>query len=506
MPRRGRRLGTTLLTGLLVVWIPRAGWPQAADAPIPLGSWDDDWDFPEGRLRIAGRRFSLGLGASVSVFEDATARGQYGSHVVDPEITLYRPTRKGLTPDLGFVWVGLGRGDSAARYIAPTLGVRYAFVDGLERRRPLVPYASARLGPYFTRSSVEGSDTVLGVNASLGVEVSRRLSLEVRYDRVPCGKGPDLSTWSLTLIVPAPPWDSTAARAKMRAVIPPPGRLVEVEGHRLHLVCVGQGSPTVVLEAGMSDAFAVWARVQPALSETTRVCSYDRAGIGYSDPGPLPRTTLTIVRELHTLLGAAGESAPYVLVGHSFGGLNVRAFAAEHPAEVAGLVLVDASHEDQSQRFPAEVRQQADAALRQAQELAAKAARGEATPPIVSYMPRSVARRPAWYATLAEELEAWDASTAELRARERSLRIPLVVVSAGHPASIGRSRETRRETRRLWGEMQEELSRLSPAGTRIVAHRSGHYVQRQQPDVVIDAVRQVLQAARTASDAKGASR
>jgi pimeloyl-ACP methyl ester carboxylesterase len=505
MPRRGRRLGNTLLAGLLLVCVPPPGWPQAADAPIPLGSWDDDWDFPEGRLRMAGQRFSLGVGASISVFEDATARGQYGSHVVDPEITLYRPTGKGLSPDLGFVWVGLGRGDDAARYIAPTLGVRYAFVDGLERR-PLVPFASARIGPYFTRSSAEGSDTVLGANASLGVEVSRRLGLEVRYDRVPRGKGPDLSTWSVTLTVQAPPWDSSAARAKMRAVIPPPGRLVEVEGHRLHLVCVGQGSPTVVLEAGMSDAFAVWARVQPALSETTRVCSYDRAGIGYSDPGPPPRTSLRIVRELHALLGAAGESAPYVLVGHSFGGLNVRAFATEHPAEVAGLVLVDASHEDQSLRFPAEVRQQTEAALRQVQQLAAKAARGETTPPIVSYMPRSVARRPAWYATLVEELQAWDASTAELRARERSLRVPLVVVSAGRPASIGRSRETRRETRRLWDEMQEDLSRLSPVGTRIIARRSGHYIQRQEPRVVIDAVRQVVEAARRAGEAKGASR
>jgi pimeloyl-ACP methyl ester carboxylesterase len=493
-----------LLTGLLAC-VPRVGWPQAEDAPIPLESWDDDWDFPEGRLRIAGQRFALGLGASMSVFEDATARSQYGSRVVDPEITLYRPTRKGLTPELRFVWVGLGRGDSAARYIAPTLGVRYAFVDGLERRRRLVPHASVRLGPYFTRSSMEGSGTVLGANASVGVEVSRRLGLEVRYDRVPRDPGPNLSTWSVTLTVRAPPWDSAEARTKARPVVPPPGRLVDVEGHRLHLVCLGRGSPTVVLEAGVSDAFAVWARVQPALAETTRVCSYDRAGIGYSDPGPLPRTSLTIARELHALLAAAGESAPYVLVGHSFGGVTVRAFASEHPGEVAGLVLVDASHEDQEQRFPAEVRQETDAALRQVKELAARAARGESTPPIVSYMPGPVARRPAWYATLVEEAQAWPASASELRARDRSLRVPLVVVSAGRPA-IGRSRETRRETRRLWDEMQEDLSRLSPTGTRIIAHRSGHYVQRQEPRVVIDAVRLVLDAARRQIDGKGTAR
>jgi pimeloyl-ACP methyl ester carboxylesterase len=292
----------------------------------------------------------------------------------------------------------------------------------------------------------------------------------------------------------------------MRAVVPPPGRLVDVEGRRLHLVCLGQGSPTVVLEAGISDAFAVWARVQPALAKTTRVCSYDRAGIGYSDPGPLPRTSLTIARELHALLVAAGERAPYVLVGHSFGGVNVRTFAAKHPSEVAGLVLVDASHEDQVQRFPAEVRQQTDAALRQVNELAARAARGEPTPPIVSYMPRLVARRPAWYATLVEEARACEASAAELRARDRSLRVPLVVVSAGRPAPIGRSRETRRQARRLWDEMQEELSRLSPLGTRVIAHRSGHYVQRQEPRVVIDAVRQVVAAARTQLEGIGASR
>jgi pimeloyl-ACP methyl ester carboxylesterase len=479
------------------VFVSRAAWPQAEDAPIPLESWDDDWDHPEGRLRIRGQRFSLFLGASSAVFQDASARAQFGSHVLDPEISLYRPTRKGFTPDFGFVWVGLGRGDRAARYIAPTLGARYGFVNGLERRRALVPFASARLGPYFTRTSEEGSDTVLGANVSLGVEASRRLGLEVRYDRVPRGRGPDLSTWSFTLTVRVPSWDSPEGRAKMRPVVPPPGRLVEVEGHRLHLLCVGRGRPTVVLEAGISDAFAVWARVQPSLAETTRVCSYDRAGIGYSDPGPPPRTSLTIARELHALLDAAGEPAPYVLVGHSFGGLNVRAFAAEHPSEVAGLVLVDASHEEQVQRFPAEVREQTDLALRQVKELAAKAARGEPTPPIVSYVPRAVATRPTWYATLAEELQAWEGSAAELRSRDRSLGVPLVVVSAGRPAPLGRSRETRREARRLWNEMQEELARLSPSGIRMIANRSGHYVQRQEPAVVIDAVRRVLEAART---------
>ena len=130
---------------------------------------------------------------------------------------------------------------------------------------------------------------------------------------------------------------------------PPPGRVIDVGGWRLHLDCAGEpraGQPTVILEAGIGDFSVEWSLVQPKVSRFARVCSYDRAGNGWSDIGPHPRTFRQIVYELHTLLAAAGENPPYVLVGHSYGGWLVRMFQATYPNQVAGMVLVDAGAED----------------------------------------------------------------------------------------------------------------------------------------------------------------
>jgi pimeloyl-ACP methyl ester carboxylesterase len=126
---------------------------------------------------------------------------------------------------------------------------------------------------------------------------------------------------------------------------PPPGRLVDVGGERLHIQCVGTGSPTVVLDAGLGGSSLDWNLVQSELGNTTRVCAYDRAGMGWSDPSPYPRTPRQIADELHTLLTNAGIAEPYVLVGHSLAGKNVRLFALTHPDQVAGMVLVDARSE-----------------------------------------------------------------------------------------------------------------------------------------------------------------
>src|SRR5690242_6994791 len=126
---------------------------------------------------------------------------------------------------------------------------------------------------------------------------------------------------------------------------PAPGQLVDVGGYRLHIQCVGTGSPTVVLDAGLGGSSLDWNLVQPQLGSSTRVCAYDRAGMGWSDPGPQPRTPRQIADELHTLLTNAGIAGPYVLVGHSLAGKNLRLFAQQHPDQVAGMVLVDARSE-----------------------------------------------------------------------------------------------------------------------------------------------------------------
>lgn len=136
------------------------------------------------------------------------------------------------------------------------------------------------------------------------------------------------------------------------AETPPPGRLVDVGGHKLHIWCTGAGEPSVILESGLGSSSVGWGFVQPDVARFTRVCSYDRGGIGYSDPGPPPRTARRLALELAELLDRSGIAGPVVLVGASIGGFSVRVFAAEHGARTVGLVLVDASHEDQVHEVP----------------------------------------------------------------------------------------------------------------------------------------------------------
>src|SRR5215204_4461492 len=146
----------------------------------------------------------------------------------------------------------------------------------------------------------------------------------------------------LGFVVAGAIYQSIATERAERAY-PPPGEMVDVGGYRLHINCVGQGSPTVLLDAGSGGFSAQWVRVQREVSETTRVCAYDRAGMGWSEMGPDPRDAQQITSELHTLLGKAGIEGPYVLVGHSYGGMYMQTYAARYPDEVAGVALVDSS-------------------------------------------------------------------------------------------------------------------------------------------------------------------
>jgi pimeloyl-ACP methyl ester carboxylesterase len=136
---------------------------------------------------------------------------------------------------------------------------------------------------------------------------------------------------------------------------PPPGQLVDVGSYRLHINCVGTGTPTVVLESGMFASSSMWAWVQPELAQQTRVCAYDRAGMGWSDAGPTPRDAHQIGTELRALLANAGEAGPYVLVAHSLGGVSARVYAAHYASDIAGVVLVEATHPEVLTRLPAEL-------------------------------------------------------------------------------------------------------------------------------------------------------
>ena len=145
------------------------------------------------------------------------------------------------------------------------------------------------------------------------------------------------------------------ATGRAERAFPPPGELVEVGDHKVHIHCVGQDSPdspTVVLEAALGNMSANGVRVQQEVSDTTRVCAYDRSGMGWSGRGPEPRDAEQVTGELHALLEGAGIEGPYVLVGHSYGGLYARMYAARYPDEVAGVVLADSSHPEQFSRLP----------------------------------------------------------------------------------------------------------------------------------------------------------
>src|SRR5918994_998128 len=148
----------------------------------------------------------------------------------------------------------------------------------------------------------------------------------------------------LALAVAGAIYQAIATELAERAY-PPPGEMVDVRGYSLHINCVGQGSPTVVLDSGLGEMSAQWVRVQREVSDTTRVCAYDRAGMGWSETGPEPRDAKQISSELHTLLSKAGIEGPYVLVGHSFGGMYMQTYAARYPDEVAGVALVDSPTE-----------------------------------------------------------------------------------------------------------------------------------------------------------------
>lgn len=131
---------------------------------------------------------------------------------------------------------------------------------------------------------------------------------------------------------------------------PPPGKMFAINGHELHINCTGSGSPTVLLEAGLGGGSLDWSLVQPEVAKFGRVCSYYRAGFAWSSPGVGRRDAVAITDELHQLLRAAEAASPYVLVGHSIGGIYVQLFAAQHADEVAEVVLVDSSHQDQLER------------------------------------------------------------------------------------------------------------------------------------------------------------
>jgi pimeloyl-ACP methyl ester carboxylesterase len=234
---------------------------------------------------------------------------------------------------------------------------------------------------------------------------------------------------------------------------------VDVGGHILNLLIGGQGSPAVILEGGFGGGISSWSSVQAKIAEFAQVVSYDRAGLGQSEPGPKPRSAKQIALELHTALQTSGINPPYVLVGHSLGGPFIRVFAGMYPRDVAGMVLIDPSQET----FDDWAKTHLPPESKEEKAQLAKASRG-----------------------IRDEAAALNTTYDQARAANLPPRIPITLLTAMQDNSMPA------EARKVWAEKQKEWIEKISGGKRIVAKESGHFIQVQEPKLVVDAIREVV--------------
>jgi pimeloyl-ACP methyl ester carboxylesterase len=292
-------------------------------------------------------------------------------------------------------------------------------------------------------------------------------------------------------------YEPIAEAADVKAY-PPPGQLVDVGGYRLHINCTGTGSPTVVIEAGLGDWSTSWAGyVQPKVAKTTRVCTYDRAGMGWSEAGPLPRDAAQSAEELHTLLQKANIPGPYVMVGHSLGGLVVRVFVHDYASEIAGVVLVESMNPKKFTQSP-ELQTQSESRSQPFSFQAALARFGvirllvkvpgiapSLPPNEEAYYPLYI--RPQSFQATDNESQGMPAAGAQASAVENFGDLPLIVLTA------------KLNNNSAWQEWQTELLQLSSNTQHLFAENSGHNIQVEQPDAAVEAIVKMVELVRQAA-------
>lgn len=253
---------------------------------------------------------------------------------------------------------------------------------------------------------------------------------------------------------------------------------IDVGGYSLYLYCTGSGSPTVILEAGLGCDSRIWDAVALELEEFARVCVYDRAGLGKSDPAPTPRTTRDMAEDLHTLLTNANLQGHYILVGWSIGGFITRLYADQYPQEVAGMVLVDSSHPDQDARISEVLPPPSENDSQEMKDF------------------REIIQTDTDPSTWPEGLD-FPASCAQVRETSTLGDIPLVVISAGlneYPPDF--SKELVSQLVIIKTDLQKELVTLSTNSSQVIAKRSYHCIMCTQPEVIVDAIQEVFDQVR----------
>ena len=301
------------------------------------------------------------------------------------------------------------------------------------------------------------------------------------------------------------------ARARLRKRYPPLGQLVDIGGYRLHMHVEGEGTPTVVLDSGAGGIGLTWELIRPAIARVTRTVVYDRAGLGWSEPGPHPRDARTMARELHTMLTNAKIAGPYILVGHSLGGPVARQFAAKYPEEVAGLVMVDSAHEQQMKRFPAAMVKMVNSmkGMFVVMRLLSRSGAFALNPKMIplddkgKLDPRTAELTRAVIAASNSHLDVMIAESESVYAGQtqpvKTLGdLPLTVISHGEldanavPASLGQT--VRDDYERAWQDLQTEIASLSTRVRHIVAKRSGHNIHYEEPEIIVQSVLEMIEA------------
>ncbi len=270
---------------------------------------------------------------------------------------------------------------------------------------------------------------------------------------------------------------------------PPPGAMVDVGGYRLHLNCSGSVSPTVVIDTGWGDSSAGWGWVQPEVAKTTRICTYDRAGMGWSEVSSQPRTAREFAKELHTLLANANEAGPFVLVGHSLAGYTMRVYAHDYPEEVAGLVLIDPQNLSTSgvatpQPAPKPGKTSLPALIARAGLVRLLSGIDQNLPPQDQQAYKALSVTPRWIQTALDESRGMTEGGAQARAVTTLGDLPLILLSRGKDMDADSTAS------------QARYLQLSTDSEHLIAGNSGHNIQIEQPDAAISAIIQMVRRVR----------
>ena len=269
----------------------------------------------------------------------------------------------------------------------------------------------------------------------------------------------------------------------------PPGKFFNLESNKVHLHCIGKGSPIIIFDSGVGGSHLDWIKVQSRAGKLTQACSYDRSGYGWSEMGIKPRTSKRIVDELTKILKIAKKEPPYILVGHSFGGLNMQFFARTKPEEVMGLILVDSIHAEQYKRFE-EAGIEIPTMNTTRFLLGSKDQVTRGMPDEYKDIAYELVRSDKALSSMFNELRNMNISTEEIKNAKKMPDIPIAVITHGRKVWDSARFKNMEE---IWLELQTDLSNSTSKGRLLIANGSGHHIHLEEPELILSEIKSILE-------------